>query len=301
MASHGWSNPSFGSLRLVSEAFPAAASFCILILSRERHQTWIKPLCQLNFGKTCLKLPLARGGTPPPSGTSWGHGGGRGGSSICFPLHPALAGRALGTDRLRIPHIVPIQPRDPETQGVSSKHYHRSICVPARKAGRVHSTAPPGLNPDSSLLSQFLILLWPPSEQGPPPTPTAPHTRWPEHLRPSSYAGALPQVGFIFPPTGFTPPSLGGRSSHSHVGFSITICFLSAALDVLAACGKVPPGPSLLQVRLTLPLHPSCLQTLHLPGPLPGMRYGLLLSLNNADFQLQSAGCTEFLGAGSMC
>lgn len=178
--------PIIGSLRLVSEAFPAAASFCILILSRERHQTWIKPLCQLNFGKTCLKLPLARGGTPPPSGTSWGLGGGRGGSNICFPLHPALAGWALGTDRLRIPHIVPIQPRDPETQGVSSKHYHRSICVPARKAGRVHSTAPPGLSPDSSLLSQFLILLWPPSEQGPPPTPTSPHTRWPEHLRPSS-------------------------------------------------------------------------------------------------------------------
>ena len=127
--------PIVGSPRLVSEAFPAAASFCILILSRGQHQTWIKPLCPLNFGKTCLKLPSACGGTPPPSGTSWGHGGGRGGSSICFPLHPALAGWALGTDHLSIPHIVPIQSRDPETQGVSSKHYHRSICVPARKEG----------------------------------------------------------------------------------------------------------------------------------------------------------------------
>lgn len=292
--------PIIRSLCLVSEAFPAAASFCILILSRARHQTWIKPLCQLNFGKACLKLPSACGGTPPPSGTSWGHGGGRGGSSICFPLHPALAGWALGTDRLSIPHIVAYSP-------VTQKHRAfpaniitgASVCQRGRKA--VHSTAPPGLNPDSSLLSQFLILLWPPSEQGPPPTPTAPHTRWPKHLRPSSYAGTLPQVGFIFPPTGFTPPSLGGRSSHSHAGFSITICFLSAALDVLAACGKVPPGPSLLQVQLTSPLRPSCLQTLHLPGPLPGMHYGLLLSLNRADFQLQPARCTELLGDGSMC
>lgn len=53
--------------------------------------------------------------------------------------------------------------------------------------------------------------------------------------------------------------------SHSHLGFSITVCFLSAALDILTGCDEVPPLPSLLQLQLTLSLHhPFCSQTPHL-------------------------------------
>lgn len=179
-----------------------------------------------NFGKTCLKLPPTCDGTPSPAGTSW--------------RHPAFTGWALGSDHLSIPLIVLTQfPRFRNTgcflQTLSQEHPYAS------KEGRRFT---PEHHLDSGLQRQLLILLWLASL----PTETPSHLtalplQWPKHPRPSSCVPALPPMGFIFPPTGFIPPSPGARSSHSHFEFLIIICFFLCSLDILTACNEVPPLP----------------------------------------------------------
>ena len=192
--------------------------------------------------------------------------------------HPTSRWNLLGTPYLRwlgpgnrSPQLPPHCPHTAsEIQKLRSFSPNIITGASVRQQGRraVHTRAPPGFR-----LTEPLWLAPLPTDI--PSHPLALPLQLPKHPRPSSCVPALPPVGFIFPPTGFTPPFLGGRSSHSHFDFLITICFFLCSLDILAACDEVPPPhsqprSSLLQVQLTSSLHhPSCF--LHLPGSLPSM------------------------------
>lgn len=179
------------------------------------------------FAKLWKNLPQT------PSGMRW---------------HPTSRWNFLGTPCLRwlgpgnrSPQLPPHCPHTmSEVQKLGSFSPNMITGASVWQQGRraVHTRAPPGFRLTEPAPSPPVARPLPTEI---PSHPTALPLQRPKHPRPSSCVPALPPVGFIFPPAGFTPPSPGGRSSHSHFDFLITICFCLCSLDILAACDEVHP------------------------------------------------------------